>query len=368
MRTATKLLTLFGSTISPPYLVRDQFTTNLSAGSVNGTLAEPGPGTRTVVDSGNHLSIASNRVVASAAAANDDPILHYGGRTPQAGLTAKWTLRFVTLFGASGWVLSATPGGVPTLGFQRNAANTIVPVPPNGGGDLVVTANVDYTAWACQFAQGGALFLQGGSGTYTYTNPTLLWVDDAIVWGSTCYFMPVIAQTAGLNTQVDNVEITVQPALSNAAAMAIVNISNPASGVGYATVTDPLIYLAVSLVTASMANGDYVEIRYRVVDANNYWRLHMEKIAGTLNLSFGTVTAGVVDTPVAAFNVSSGITDLAIRCVGSAHSIFTRASGTWTKRTGTTSATFNTGTEVDVYKLNTSPTKLLVFPTAWTLS
>lgn len=41
------------------YLLRDEFTTALAAGSINGTAAEPGPGTRSVQDTGSHLSISS---------------------------------------------------------------------------------------------------------------------------------------------------------------------------------------------------------------------------------------------------------------------------------------------------------------------
>lgn len=48
MRTAHKLLTLMGQGIN--YSLRDIFNTALAAGSVNGTLSEPGPGTRNVTD------------------------------------------------------------------------------------------------------------------------------------------------------------------------------------------------------------------------------------------------------------------------------------------------------------------------------
>ena len=39
------------------YLLRDEFTSALAAGSVNGTAAEPGPGTRAVTDANSKLSI-----------------------------------------------------------------------------------------------------------------------------------------------------------------------------------------------------------------------------------------------------------------------------------------------------------------------
>ena len=47
------------------YLLRDEFTTTRAAGAVNGTAAEPGPGTRVVVDAGSDLSIAGSQLVFS---------------------------------------------------------------------------------------------------------------------------------------------------------------------------------------------------------------------------------------------------------------------------------------------------------------
>lgn len=40
------------------YVIRDEFTTDRAAGAVNGTASEPGPGTRTVVDTESKLTIA----------------------------------------------------------------------------------------------------------------------------------------------------------------------------------------------------------------------------------------------------------------------------------------------------------------------
>ena len=51
-----------------PGLVRilwDQYPDALAAGSVNGTLAIPGPGTRSVNDSGNNLDLTGGRAVAN---------------------------------------------------------------------------------------------------------------------------------------------------------------------------------------------------------------------------------------------------------------------------------------------------------------
>jgi hypothetical protein len=83
------------------YLLRDEFTTALGAGSVNGTNAEPGPGVRTVVDTENKLTInASGQLAFSggkAAPAYGDPGLWESIQTRVAGkmLFAQLTIGIV---------------------------------------------------------------------------------------------------------------------------------------------------------------------------------------------------------------------------------------------------------------------------------
>jgi len=58
--------------LGPPYyLVNDTFTTDLAAGSVNGTDAEPGPGRRTVKDNSNVLSLSGGAAICASGASND---------------------------------------------------------------------------------------------------------------------------------------------------------------------------------------------------------------------------------------------------------------------------------------------------------
>ena len=47
----------FGSFVI--YLIRDNFNTAIAAGSIDTTSADTGPGTRTVIDTENKLSIGS---------------------------------------------------------------------------------------------------------------------------------------------------------------------------------------------------------------------------------------------------------------------------------------------------------------------
>ncbi|MBM3136394.1 MAG: hypothetical protein FJZ89_14160, partial [Chloroflexi bacterium] len=75
MPTPRQRLILF-DLAAPAYLLRDNFDDVLAAGSVNGTYAVPGPGTRTVTDAESKLSLSGGVLSISggkAAPAYGDP-------------------------------------------------------------------------------------------------------------------------------------------------------------------------------------------------------------------------------------------------------------------------------------------------------
>ena len=75
--------------------LNDLFTTNRAAGSVNGTSAEPGPGTRAVTDTGSKLSISSDQCQILGKGTWDDPKLVYDEpvtRAPGVMLVGKSTI------------------------------------------------------------------------------------------------------------------------------------------------------------------------------------------------------------------------------------------------------------------------------------
>ena len=67
------------------YLLLDKFTSPLSAGSVNGTNAEPGPGTRLVTDTGNKLAIVGGEIQVTGYTGTRDPQLHFTESTARTG-------------------------------------------------------------------------------------------------------------------------------------------------------------------------------------------------------------------------------------------------------------------------------------------
>lgn len=81
-----------GTDLSPEaivWLLRDEFSSDLSAGSVNGTAPEPGPGgNRVVVDTNSKLSIASTQLsIATGGGGADEPRISYDQQTRSAGMS-----------------------------------------------------------------------------------------------------------------------------------------------------------------------------------------------------------------------------------------------------------------------------------------
>ena len=103
------------------WLLRDDFTTDLPAGSVNGTAAEPGPGTRTVHDIENKISIAEGKLQLANQATPSwyDEYLYYAGITRVPGRIL-CGLNYApnannALFG---WSNSQTPNGAGAGTFE----------------------------------------------------------------------------------------------------------------------------------------------------------------------------------------------------------------------------------------------------------
>ena len=104
----------------PSYLLRDEFLTDRAAGSVNGTLAEPGPGTRTVVDTESKVSISGGKLVISggkAVPAWGDPvvILNSEVRVPGKMVVAGLKILSAAGYAMCGW--NNVGGGFDCGGF-----------------------------------------------------------------------------------------------------------------------------------------------------------------------------------------------------------------------------------------------------------
>lgn len=160
-------LLLLGRRAIIGYLLRDEFTTNLAAGSVNGTAAEPGPGTRTVTDTSNCIIIRDDVLVINGNAGWGATSISEGAVTRQAGRL----MAFSCYIGAAG--SQSAIYGFFSQASELNYYHCLDGVYFNANGKIYSwPGNVDtgYT-WATQVrydiiielkAAGSRVYLKGG--------------------------------------------------------------------------------------------------------------------------------------------------------------------------------------------------------------
>ena len=157
------------------YLLNDTFTTDLAGGAVNGTDAEPGPGTRAVVDTNSKLALVGGVAsFATGGAAANDPALRFTPviqRAPGRTVTGSFSISAAGL--DIGWDANLTAS--PSDSVRANG--TTLQVRQNNTTTLSVGAIVLGTTYqiAVVWRTVGALyFIKGG----TFTNWTLIAVGN----------------------------------------------------------------------------------------------------------------------------------------------------------------------------------------------
>ena len=281
-----------GGGAPPVFLLRDEFTTDRAAGAVNGTAAEPGPGPRTAVDTGNNLRINGGRWDQIGGTANyGDPGTWYDAFARVAGRTM-----FVYQFGTNaahhfGW--DSNQIGVARSGFS-------------------ITANIDFLdqtgiqvqdPWASGYAY--AVVLRA-SGSFHLVNAGAGWTLRYV--GTQSVDNPVYPTLAGRNTaglQFDDLRIFDMAApwdtTNGIATQVLSGARNP--GDTFIHEADGFVQFTVQTLPAA----DQIEVRFRVQDATNYWQVTVDA-AGTLDLD--EVVAGVVTNRATAAGVANGNTIL----------------------------------------------------------
>ena len=160
------------------WLLRDEFTTNLAAGSVNGTNCDPGPGTRYVADTGNLLSISGGQLQFGGYTGTNDPIYSIPVAIPRVAgrmICSRFTTpgadncSFRIGFGSDGLTLPKDAGF-----FLQTADKTLYALDTITRQCGVLEDSTEYTTLAALRAAGSFFFLWGGA----YTVPTLMYVAN----------------------------------------------------------------------------------------------------------------------------------------------------------------------------------------------
>lgn len=332
------------------YIVRDAFTTALAAGSVNGSPADPGPGTRVVNDTGNRLSIANGELVASGGAgAWGDPGLWYGnlGRALGKIVFCRIKLATTTTQFMFGWDNGQTTTILDALQFTTSARifTFFGAAGPQVG---LYQPDVYYDLAVILRATGAFFLIRGGN----YTKWTLLWdnqvnavanafpaiasfnaafnADDIMVPQKLWWPTPEISDTfdradgaignsnGGVQPEADGVGRGVVWQNKEGTWAIASNVASPsalASGVAIVTglTNTPDVYIDAVLARAAGSVG--VVLRY--VDAANY--IYVAHDGTNLVL---VKRVGGVETTVQTNAVAIGAGGLRVICDGTSFDLF----------------------------------------------
>jgi len=156
------------------WLLRDDFCDTRAAGAVDGTPATPGPGTRTVVDTGNHMSVNGDFLTTDGSVATGDPRCYYNVVfTRQAGLVALCDIEtnsriyfgFDSGVGAEPDLAALSFNGTPLFAWDGGVARQV--------GTIVLGAK--YKLGIVLRTSGLYCFIKGQA----FTHWTLLWFSAA---------------------------------------------------------------------------------------------------------------------------------------------------------------------------------------------
>jgi hypothetical protein len=289
----------------PVWLIKDEFTDTRAAGSVNGTAATPGPGTRTVTDTESKLSVSSGALAIAGGKASPawgDPGLWMNGINRITGVGA--ISKIVAPAGAVRFVFgfSQSTSGEPSLpnpcvylyngtiyGTQSNI---------NMG---AYSAGQDYVFAIILRSTGAFVVAAGGA----FSSATLLWVYGS---GTTATLYPC-AVNYNATSSVDYLRALALPAPfdTDTGLATDVHAGSVSAGTTFEHQADCLIEFTVT----TLATSGYISVRFRYVDANNFWLIEIEGGTGSLRL-YERVSGTYSQRGFAASAVSDGTRIVAI--------------------------------------------------------
>ena len=289
---------MFDGGWSPTWLIRDEFTDTLAAGSVNGTAATPGPGTRSVTDTESKLSVSSGALAIAGGKASPawgDPGLWMNGINRITGVGA--ISKIVAPAGAVRFVFgfSQSTSGEPSLpnpcvylyngtiyGTQSNI---------NMG---AYSAGQDYVFAIILRSTGAFVVAAGGA----FSSATLLWVYGS---GTTATLYPC-AVNYNATSSVDYLRALALPAPfdTDTGLATDVHAGSVSAGTTFSHEADCLIEFTATTVPS----GDSIDVQFRKQDATNFWTCRINS-SGDIAL-IETVAGSETSRGSAAGVVSSG--------------------------------------------------------------
>jgi hypothetical protein len=314
------------------YLLRDQFTTNASAPLSSPRTAEPGPGTLTITDTGNRLSIVGNRLIgashatiAGASAASAATYARAGG-----GKTLACTVKRLS---GSRAVLFFYTDSSNAAGLKMTAAGFVAIDGGTGPNDPAIFTqsfpDSDRAVAVVMRPTAGALYI----------------VDGNLEWASAFNSTPTpgvyfeLSQT-GTSLELDDLRVvTLSGDWAMDWAIATNRTASPSSGATSTMTADGLVEF-----TWTAATGETIDLVVRSTDTNNRWILRCDQAAGNIKLfekNGGTETQR--GSTVTQTFTNGSTYRLTVKCVGTSIKSWAQTSTGATTTIGPAyaSATFN---------------------------
>lgn len=267
--TAGKLLLLLNQAIT--YLLRDLFSFDQSAPLTSPRTATPGPGTLTIKDTGNALTISGGEVVPIKATASlgDPGLRDAGGYARVAGRAFIHRTLSNSSFGSggsktvspvSGWATVTNPTLFTQLYFILFNCSSYV----FDAGDLVLTlpfCNGSTAAHSDTYYQIAHVMLSTGM---------LHFIDQVLVWvsrtGTEATLYPIVGG-AGATRQPPGMDYFDVRDLGNIFAPTL-NVASPAAATSYAGDNEAIIDVTFTYPNSPTST---LQLNYRYQDVNNRW-------------------------------------------------------------------------------------------------
>ncbi len=325
------------------YLLRDDFTTAVTAPMASSRAAEPGPGTMTKnLDGGNYGSINASAEFdwsGGGGVFTGDPNYRWDAVTRASGRVAYFRVitgaavtgsMFVGLIQAAtvanNWVNNAH-----CFYFQASVFGLLFNATANLNTSNIanISTSTTYDLMLWMHSTGALWLIKGGA--FTVWTPLF---HELITTTATVY--PVNTNSNAVHNQKTMRVFDVPTTYAVDYPLATVNATNPTTGTIYTATANALHEMFFTL-PGSPSAGDTVTMMYRASDANNGIRVKIIRNVGNTawDINVRKVTAGVESTPSGWSDVTGIGTPDAMQVVVSnsgAANVYTKATTTWTKR------------------------------------
>ena len=338
------------------YLLQDEFITNQSAPLTSPRTCEPGPGTATIVDTTNKMSIASTQLtIVSVGVTNfTDPRIDFAGQTRAAGLAFVFAMKITTTGVLSGWAGTHTGGSgeikhaifAITIGQAFNSWDGANQMALTGFG--TIASNTWYKVAVVLISTGAYLFVKGGA----FGPWTLLW---RFLQVNTATMFPTLRGNTAENAVYERVGVTqLGSPFTTDEGIASQNVASPTTATNYAATADQIVDMTLTAAATILTVGG---VRFRVQDSSNYWIMYFDT-AGAFKVD--SVVAGTPTNRVNVAGVIAGSGTRTMRAImmGSSLDFYTLNSTTWTKR----------GSAITNSTLSTQTTDRTDFGADWTVT